>query len=304
MAGSGLALNSPFDVWDISSWVVMSQEARGLDPKDWVVPAEEAGQPGQAHWWLFKPIKRASYRRYDDCAEKLAAELAALLELPSARVELARGERERGIISANVIPQGWSMESGDTLLSEHEGYVSCAADDRPRNRIGHNLANIQAVLESCFGPPETGCSGWRAIEVFAGFLVFDAWVANTDRHAINWGVLTCEQDGRKALAASFDHGSSLASGTQDDRLQDKAVERFAARGYAGRFENGSRLPLTALAHQSVESVGGRAGLWLERLAALDPDAIDDVVARVPEMSEARRRFISSLLVVNQRRLTS
>lgn len=50
----------PFDVWDISTWVVMSQEARGLDPKDWVVSGAEVTaegpgalvsvQAGQGRW--------------------------------------------------------------------------------------------------------------------------------------------------------------------------------------------------------------------------------------------------------------
>lgn len=177
----------PYDVWDISDWAVMSQEARGLDPKDWVVPPDQVALPGQAHWWLFKPIKTASYRRYDDWAEKLSAEFAGLLDLPSARVELARGEVDEGIVSGNVTPDGWSMESGDVELSEFDGYLSCATDDRPRNRVGHNLQNIACVLDGCSGPPGSICEDWSASEVFAGYLVFDAWVANTDRHAINWG---------------------------------------------------------------------------------------------------------------------
>lgn len=294
----------PYDVWDISDWAVMSQEARGLDPKDWVVPPDQVALPGQAHWWLFKPIKTASYRRYDDWAEKLSAEFAGLLDLPSARVELARGEVDEGIVSGNVTPDGWSMESGDVELSEFDGYLSCATDDRPRNRVGHNLKNIASVLDGCSGPPESSCEDWSASEVFAGYLVFDAWVANTDRHAINWGVLTCDEDGRQALAASFDHGSALASGTQDERLASTTVEDYAHRGFAGRFEDGARMALVDLALESVRRTGGRAELWLERLAAIEPAAIEGVVAGVPAMSEVRRRFLCSLLLINQRRLTS
>ena len=282
----------------------MSQEARGLDPKDWVVPPDEVAAQGQAHWWLFKPIKQASYRRYDDWAEKLAGELARLLNLPCARVELAHGASDAGIISANVTPNGWSMESGDTMLSEFPGYLSCAGEDRPKNRVGHNLSNVEQVLEDCAGPPGSDCADWAGAEVFAGFLVFDAWVANTDRHAINWGVLTCEEDGRHALAASFDHGSALGSGTQDQRLFQTTAEDYARRGFAGRFEDGARLPLVDLAQEAVSRTGGRAGQWLDRLATVDADAIDGIVGSIPGMSEVRHRFISSLLLINQRRLTS
>ena len=294
----------PYKVWDISAWPVMSQEARGLDPKDWVVPPDQVTQPGQAHWWLFKPIKPAGYRRYDDWSEKMAAELAVLLDLPAARVELARGTLDEGIISGNVTPDGWSMESGDTMLSEFEGYVSCAGDDRPTNRTGHNLANIDEVLRGCVGPPGSPCEDWTAMEVFAGYLVFDAWIANTDRHAINWGVVTCEEDGRQALAASFDHGSALASGTQDPRLESTTADAYASRGFAGRFEDGAKLPLVELALEAVRLAGGRATLWLDRLVAVDASAFEGVVGAIPEMSEVRRTFLCTLLETNRRRLTT
>lgn len=294
----------PYEVWDISTWAVMSQEARGLDPKDWVVPPTETTVDGQAHWWLYKPVKSASYRRFDDWSEKMSAELAQLLDLPAARVELARGHSDEGIVSRNVTPNGWSMESGDTLLSEFEGYVSCALDDRPSNRLGHNLENIGEVLAGCTGPPGSPCESRTAFEVFAGYLVFDAWIANTDRHAINWGVLTCEEDGRQALAATFDHGSALASGTQDARLVATSPEHYAVRGFAGRFEDGARVPLTELALSAVRVADASAHDWLERLALITPSAMADIVGAIPAMSVERRTFLCTLLETNQRRLTS
>ena len=97
---------------------MISQEARGLDPKDWIVRRDEIRKVGQAHWWLFKSAKPASYRRHDDWAEKVAAELARLLGLPAAHVELAADGHQKGIVSRNVTPNGWSLESGDAILSD------------------------------------------------------------------------------------------------------------------------------------------------------------------------------------------
>lgn len=293
-----------FNARDISAWSVMSQEARGLDPKDWVVPPDQTTLRGQAHWWLYKPIKAASYRRFDDWSEKLAAELAALLDLPAAHVDLAKATTDFGIVSRNVTPDGWSLDSGDTLLSEVPGYVSCATDERQANRIGHNLQNIASVLEGCWGPPSSSCADWLATEVFAGYLVFDAWIANTDRHAINWGVLTRDVDGRRALAASFDHGSALASGTQDAKLEAITVEAYARRGWAGRFEDGARVPLVDLALEAVRLVDGRSDEWLKRLKVLASQDVDQILGAIPEMSEVRRRFLGNLLETNRRRLTS
>lgn len=248
----------PYAVWDISAWPVISQEDGGLDQKDWVVRPGEVSREGKEHWWLYKPVKPASYRRYDDWSERLAAEFARLLQLPAADIELAHGRTTEGIVSRNVTPTGWSMESGNTLLSEFDGYLDCAGDNRPRNRIGHNLTNIAELLAGCSGPPGSTCHHWTGLEVFAGYLVFDAWIANTDRHAINWGVLLSENDDRRALAASFDHGSALASGTQDAKLSSTTAESYARRGNASRFENGHEMTLVDVALDAVRLAGGRA----------------------------------------------
>jgi serine/threonine protein kinase HipA of HipAB toxin-antitoxin module len=48
-----------------------------------------------------------------------------------------------------------------------------------------------------------------ADDVFLGYLMLDAWIANLDRHHENWGlVLTKDITGH--LAPSYDHASSLA----------------------------------------------------------------------------------------------
>ena len=46
---------------------------------------------------------------------------------------------------------------------------------------------IMRALTGCQTPPD--CGVLTAPEVFAGYLVLDAWVANQDRHDQNWAVL-------------------------------------------------------------------------------------------------------------------
>jgi hypothetical protein len=177
-------------------------------------------------------------------------------------------------------------------------------EERPRNRLGHSLANIAEVLADSAGPPGSACESRTGIDVFAGYLVLDAWIANTDRHAINWSVLTCEEDGRQALAASFDHGSALASGAQDEKLKATTPVRYAERGFAGRFEDGARLPLVDLALSAVRLAGPSADDWLQRLSLVTQPQIEEIVSAIPSMSDPRRTFLCNLLETNQRRLTS
>lgn len=200
------------DIVDVSSWPVVSQEFRGDDPKDWASPPDAVTSDDKGDWWLYKPVKtgrNSGYRRFDDVSEYVASRLAELIGLPAAKVRLAVGQKAEGIISQNVASDGWDLISGDSVLTECEGYVSIAGDDRPRNRPGHTISNIRTVLSGMGGPLDSDCADWRAEEVFAGYLVFDAWIANTDRHALNWAVMS--REGTQRLAASFDHGSALAS---------------------------------------------------------------------------------------------
>ncbi|MGJ0120046.1 HipA domain-containing protein [Williamsia sp. MIQD14] len=290
-----------YEVCDIADWVVVSQEARGLDPKDWVAEQKNTHLESQSEWWVFKPIKNASYRRCDDWSEKVASELATLIGLPAARVELAERHSEIGIISKNVTPDGFSLESGDTLLSEFDGYVTCAGDHRPKNRVGHNLDNIQSLLAG-IDHPESDIGGLNGFDLFTGYLIFDAWIANTDRHAINWGVLISNDDGLRRVAPSFDHGSALASGAQDAHLATVDVAAYAARGYAHRFEGGETLSLCDLAHQALTRSSEHTRVWIDRICAVETVDLEAIVRAIPGMSDVRRRFLLNLLTINQRRL--
>ncbi|HEX5495219.1 MAG TPA: hypothetical protein VFX70_11665 [Mycobacteriales bacterium] len=138
-----------FEVVDVSGWPAVGQESGGAEPKDWLVRPDDVRRVGRGHWWLYKEVKRgptSNYRRHDDVAERLASALARIIQLPAADVELARRGDGEGIISRNVAPDDWEMHSGDTVLSVRPGYVSCFGEGGRRNRVGHNLTNIAAVL--------------------------------------------------------------------------------------------------------------------------------------------------------------
>lgn len=174
-----------------------------------------------------------------------------------------------------------------------------------RDRPGHNLTNIAALQDGCGGPPGSACEQWGAFEVFAGYLVFDAWIANTDRHAVNWAMLD-QARARRRLAASFDHGSALDSGSTPANtaaaLDD--VASWCAKGMASRFENGSATTLVELAINAVALAGGQAALWLSRMSALEPGQWQAILRAVPGLSVDTHTFMDKVLTENQRRLCS
>jgi hypothetical protein len=296
---------------NVSDWLVLAQEeVGGSEPHIWLTAPNPVASESREQWWLYKPVKTGArpvagggggtYSRHDDEAERVACALARLIGLPAAEVEIAVRNEDRGVISRNVTPDGWALYGGDLILSVVEGYVSCQGENRPRNRQGHNLTNVSQVLAGHPGPAEYG--SWQAFEVFAGYLVFDAWIANTDRHAMNWAVL--ERGGERILAPSFDHGSALASGSSDDDLSRKDPMTFSRGGMARSFEGGRSITLVEIALEAVQRAGGRATEWLHRLAEVQDDAIDRVLNDVPAMSDRRCTFLATVLSENRRRLTT
>jgi hypothetical protein len=295
----------------------MAPEAGGDDNKDWLSPPEIARESQRTDWWLFKSakfgelwarggVRGASYRRRDDQVEKIASHLADLIGLPAARVELALRGSEEGIISKNVALIDWDLQPGNTYLSEFEGYMTCDTEpaQRPKNRVGHNLTNIGTLLDGLDGPPNSAVEEWPAFDVFVGFLVFDAWIANTDRHALNWGILSKGNELR--LARSFDHGSSLGSGMSDVQIaeldNDEKVEFWCRRGMAHRFENGKKRTLVDLANEGLAQSSQLALQWLDRIRNLDRDEWVEVIGSIPEMSQEARSFTDKVLVANRKRL--
>lgn len=296
---------------DVSDWVAVQEEPGGADPKTWLSPPGDPATGSRPDLWLFKPAKagRAKlkgggerrFRKHDDVSELVVHRLAVEIGIPTAEVRLVVRDGIPGSISRDVRPREWELQSGDTMLSEFEGYLSCAGDERPKNRSGHSLDNIWRLLSGIRGPDGTG----EAAAVFAGFLVLDAWVANTDRHAINWAVLlepTRAQPNR--LAPSFDHGTAFGSGIPDEQLTDQDLLKYCHRGRAGRFENGHGTTLVELALDSVSRAGEDGLRWIEALRVVEPERVRAVVDVVPGMSDARRRFTLEVLAENRRRLTA
>jgi hypothetical protein len=303
-----------YEICDISDWPIMAPEYGGDDNKDWVARPDGDDLSERANWWLFKPAKygqllgpggvpKAPYRRRDDKVEKIVSELAILVGLPAADVHIAERDSEEGIISRNVAPSGWDLQPGNTYLSEFEDYLNCDVEPRPSNRRGHNLLNIQRLLDGMLGPPGTTMETWPAFEVFVTYLVFDAWIANTDRHALNWGVL--DRAGEQRLAKSFDHGSALASGSTEAHLQKilhGGMEEWCSKAMAHRFENGKDRTLLEVALEGLHLSKGPAKEIADRICALDRSTWIGVLDRVPSVSEVAHTFVDVLLAANRKRL--
>lgn len=297
---------------DTSSWDIIRAEPSGAEPKIWLE------QPGSSLTWMFKPVTiKNGFIQGEDWAEKVVSELAPLLLIPCAQVNLAIWETDQGSVSRNLRPDSHSLQSGRAWMQicEAPGFDPGIGSSRKGvpGRPGHNLTNIRAVLVDALPPP--GCQlpfEVTAFDVFAGFTLLDAWVANRDRHDENWAVLVPDLGtGPVLLCGSYDHSNSLGFNVQEnDRARhlstDIALRRWCERGTAHRFEHApGQAPqtLVQLARHALELVSPDArAFWLDRLEAIDPAEVRKLLDRTPRMSEAARTFAETVLATNRRRI--
>jgi hypothetical protein len=232
--------------------------------------------------------------------------VAALLGVPAARIDLARRDDCRGCVSYDIVPKGWELQPGAVLLN---GIVGFEHDPWDPAALGHTLINIQRALDGYDAPPGfSGPTDFDAFDVFAGYLMLDALIANRDRHSENWAVLRGPGRPDQRLAPSYDHASALGFNLLDERrrlmFQDgNMFDAFLRKGTAHRFEDGRKLTLVDHAHVALGMVRDSVReWWLGRLTGTDEDQLDTIVARVPVMSDLARRFATYLFTVNRRRL--
>lgn len=307
-----------YPVLDVSDWYVAGLEPGGDDVKYWLVGA--AGEPGETSW-LFKtatikqiPVRRSDgggtrrYQKGEDWVEKIASELASMMGLPAVRIELAMRHGAPGLISRDARPPAWVMHGGGVFISEvDERYRPKTDTDPRRNRVGHNLDNIEAVLRKTAPPPGYALIDFTAFDTFAGYLLFDAWIANRDRHEDNWGILR-DPYGDRYLAPSFDHGAALGTGLEDAQREELLLETGEVRAWcmaptAHRFEDCAEVPLIALARQALTRANpDAAGHWVRRLVDVTEAEIAHVLDRIPNMSDVARTFTGEVLRINQERI--
>lgn len=197
-----------YEVLDVSRWEVAADEPAGQEEKKWLI------QPLTGTKWLFKPpTEKNGFRQGEDWSEKVSSELARLIRVPCAEVQLADLSGRPGSISRNLRPHGWEMQAGSLLLAEADVDYQPGAM-KVKGRPGHSLVRIKQSLDGAGPPPgETVPDEFGAFDVFVGFMVLDAWIANRDRHDENWSILlpppglSCPT----LLCASYDQAGDSAT---------------------------------------------------------------------------------------------
>lgn len=182
----------------------------------------------------------------------------------------------------------------------------------------HTVEAVSGILSQLVPPRVNWMAGVpdgieSALDVFAGYVMLDAWIANQDRHHENWGALW---DGSLlCLAPTFDHGAALGRNLLDREREERmatkdrnrTVAAFASKARSAFYGSPADLrplELRAAFRSFAAHVPNAERAWLDRLRAVNRDEIRGILERVPveRMSDTCKRFTIELLLTNQRRL--
>lgn len=294
-------MSEVYSVLDVGSWEPAGEEYLGSKPKQWL------REPSAGGLWLWKEstwnidAEGTRYRKGDDWAERVVREVAVGLGVPTAEVELAVRDDLFGVATKTFVGEGEDLIHGDELLAEVVGVGA-----NSRDRTNYNPDTVRAALQSA-APPTPAEDLRSAVDWFAGYLVLDALVGNTDRHQENWGVVTSAQ--RRRLAPSFDHASSLGFALSDAEREERLTTRDGNRtaaAYAAkapsRFEGGPH-PIDLAVEMLATLPPAARSHWEHVVEALP--GIDPILAKLPteRTSSVARHFARALFTANHLRLS-
>jgi hypothetical protein len=242
-------------------------------------------------------FKEGRPRTGENWAEKVSSELAQLLGLPHAFYELAEWRGRPGVLSPSFVPAGARLIHGNELVL---GKVTIASDDenvRFYHQRSHTASRVFQFLklstEFLHTPkdfvPFEGVN--TALGVFIGYLLFDVWIANQDRHSENWGVIRIAED--VYLAPTYDHGSSLGRQETDERRlmmmttkdSGASIASYVSKARSAMYPNVPgdarakayfNLELFELAAK-MDRIAAQA--WIDRLGSIQADAIRAILTK-------------------------
>lgn len=267
--------------------------------------------------FLFKEVREGTG---EDWAEKIVCEISNLIGIPHAKYDLAVWKGKRGVRSENfALPQeSRRLILGNELLVKLDPRYPGKEIRRVRQHT------VRKVLKICSWKDLSIPIGFQPIngiqsaaEVFLGYLMLDAWVANQDRHHENWGIILQLSPKTFHLAPSFDHASSLAPFELDSARQERlltkdrgrSLEKYIERASSAFYRSeGSTKPLSTLDAFLMASkprlLAAAALSWLKRLENIAMNDIDAIFEKVPSviMSDISKKFARKLLELNRDRL--
>ncbi|WP_310430283.1 hypothetical protein [Chamaesiphon sp. VAR_48_metabat_135_sub] len=232
--------------------------------------------------------------------EKITYELAKLIDIPAATYEFAElFDGRRAIVSPNYLLPNHDERSGKSLLDTYFGQGNYSYTvDTVLTTIDVNQIEIPS---NCNLPPQVK----TATELLTGYLIFDYWIDNIDRHYENWGIQIDSITGRRELLPTYDHGLSLGFLLFDEECLDLApANHVQNQSSAFSGNKGRSLSMNGMLVEAISNQPDAARAWIERITQLEPATVIELFNRIPAgwISDEKQLFAINLLEFNRQTL--
>ncbi|MEK6263776.1 MAG: HipA domain-containing protein [Clostridium sp.] len=184
---------------DYSHWNIYdgASEGSGRSDKDWLInnATKEIG--------LFKYTK--SDKTTEHVSEKLASDLAGLIDLECAKIEIGEYKSRIGSMSYLINKKTEILVEGIYLINrKYPNYNSQTMYDS----LNEEYYSLEMIIKSL--------AEYNLSKNFFKILIFDFLIGNTDRHQNNWAVIQCGNSVR--ICPIYDNGSSLCCYFKEENL--------------------------------------------------------------------------------------
>ena len=284
----------------------ITTEQMGSKEKFWFV------YPDTQEVWL---VKFARNNTGENWSEKLAAEVAQLLGVPHALVELGVLDGRPLSLTKNFLGAGETLIHGNELLSR----VDSTYPTRDRNygvrehtlRAVHDALVENKIQLATVAPPVLK----NAFAMFVGYLLLDALIGNTDRHHENWAIVASGSGPSRILelAPSYDHASSLGREHLDSKRihilnttdKQRDISSYCRKARSAFYpDGGTGKPLSCMMafEYACRFDSGATTYWSNRIAHISTNSFRQLIRQVPEqcMSQAAREFTLAVLQENHK----
>lgn len=271
-----------------------------IDTSLWERDLKSQASGTRSKFWLFEPGLNHKYAtRYlfklptegtgGHWAEFIASKVGDKLGFNAADVKLAINMGTVGTISKNFRKKTEEFyEGGDLFLARFPDF------DR-RSLTNYEMPYILQFL-----------SAYDLEKEFVSIPVFDALIANNDRHCDNWGVLSGTKGYR--LAPIYDNGSSLGFNVVEDKKQKMLTDNRMLEGFCNRGKSCIGLPnkrkpkhfeILTFLNQSLPQ---EFEVVIKRLNKLNEGILGTVIRDIPSdtMSDLDKEWVVRLLMYRKK----